>query len=263
MIGDLDTWAMVCPSPMITVGVDPWKVMPISDSPALAWPEIMFVISPTASLVSWIMSWTSSPSMDLTTAMAHFLEKETEILPFFIPVKPMTAETSPEATLLVFTKGLPGVGSIMAMVESTLIVALIKGLATSTPLLMVHLLARSLQAASEYAALSGLFRPGAALSDCLFSLARLGKRRRSGLPRHGCLYNRTSAIPLPLERRFCPVLFVKRDFFEMVSFLLKLPGGWEGADCPLRGLIAFIRPLGYFGPSPLESWNTYLFFLTI
>ena len=39
MIGVFAIWDMVWLSPMMTVGVDPWKFSPCSDSPALAWPE--------------------------------------------------------------------------------------------------------------------------------------------------------------------------------------------------------------------------------
>jgi len=76
---------------------------PIWASPALACPEIMLVISPTASLASCMMSPTSSPSMFFTMATAHFLVKDSEMLPRLSPVSPTMAETSPAAELFFFT----------------------------------------------------------------------------------------------------------------------------------------------------------------
>src|SRR5712691_6256069 len=94
-----------------------------------ASPQIMLVISPTASRTSSFISLHASPNMFDTTCKIAASEKLTASEPFLSPVRPTMPVTSPsDHGVLPLKNGLPTCVSVKAMVCSTLTAASRKGL---------------------------------------------------------------------------------------------------------------------------------------
>ncbi len=128
MLGAFRIWLIVCRLPWTTVGMAAKTRIPIFSICVRDAPEIMFVSSPAASMISWVTPSNRSPSMLATTLQMQASEKLSAREPRASPVIPMMPETSPKADSSVLTRGLPGTASMAAIFFRTSSVPVRKGL---------------------------------------------------------------------------------------------------------------------------------------